>query len=351
MKINDLLTIARERRTSDVHITAARNPVFRIDGTLTETEFTVTPEQKEALIRDMLTPAQNKALDNGEDVDMAYTMEGNLRHRVNVFHQQKALACVIRVINSHTPTFDELNTPEAIRKLVDEPRGLILVTGPTGSGKSTTLAAMINHINNTRACHILTAEDPVEYVYKQNKSLIHQRDVGFDVPSFSHALRSAMREDPDVILVGEMRDYETISAAVTAAETGHLVLSTLHTTGAASTVDRIIDVFPPHNQQQIRTQLASVLKGVITQTLVPKATGTGRVAAFEIMLGSDAVLNLIRENKCHQLNSTIQTNSKSGMVLLDNYLAELVRKGTIKLNDALEKVHNRPEFMAEVQRV
>ena len=197
----------------------------------------------------------------------------------------------------------------------------------------------------------MTIEDPVEYVYKQKNSLIHQRNVGEDIDSFSSALRSAMREDPDVILVGEMRDFETISAAVTAAETGHLVLSTLHTTGAAMTVDRIIDVFPPHNQQQIRTQLASVLKGIVTQTLVPRAQGKGRVAAFEIMLGSDAVLTLIRENKGHQLNSIIQTNQKQGMILLDSYLANLVRDGTIRIEDALEKVNNRPEFMSEVQRL
>ncbi|MCL2203027.1 MAG: type IV pilus twitching motility protein PilT [Defluviitaleaceae bacterium] len=351
MTIADLMRTARERRASDIHLTKARNPIFRIDGTLQETEFALSPQEKVALILSMLGDAQREAVHNGQDVDMSYTIDDNLRHRVNIFHQQNALACVIRIINANTPTFEELNTPEAIRKLVDEPRGLILVTGPTGSGKSTTLAAMIDYINTHRACHILTVEDPVEYVYTQKKALIHQRDVGHDVPSFSAALRSAMREDPDVILVGEMRDYETISAAVTAAETGHLVLSTLHTTGAASTVDRIIDVFPPHNQQQIRTQLAAVLKGVITQTLVPKASGQGRVAAFEIMLGTDAVLNLIRENKGHQLNSTIQTGTKQGMVLLDNYLASLVRNGTIKLDAALEKVHNRAEFMSEVQRV
>ncbi|MCL2085023.1 MAG: PilT/PilU family type 4a pilus ATPase, partial [Oscillospiraceae bacterium] len=237
-----------------------------------------------------------------------------------------------------------------LRTLPDEPRGLILVTGPTGSGKSTTLAAMVDYINTNRACHILTVEDPVEYRYTQKKSLIHQRDVGSDVGSFADALRSAMREDPDVILVGEMRDYETISAAVTAAETGHLVLSTLHTTGAAMTVDRIIDVFPPHSQQQIRTQLASVLKGIVTQTLLPKAAGKGRVAAFEIMIGVDSVLNLIRENKGHQLNSTIQTGAKQGMVLLDMYLADLVAKGVVTREAALEKAGNKAEFLSAVGR-
>jgi len=316
-----------------------------------ETEFEMTNQEKENLVMSMMSEEQRGLINQGKDVDMCFTMDNGWRQRVNVFRQQKHLTCVMRIINDKIPTFEELNLPEVLRELVREPRGLILVTGPTGSGKSTTLAAMVDYINSNYARHILTAEDPVEYVYTPKKSLIHQRDVGVDVASFESALRSAMREDPDVILIGEMRDYETISAAVTAAETGHLVLSTLHTTGAASTIDRIIDVFPPHNQQQIRTQLASVLKGVVTQTLVPTANGQGRVAAFEIMIGTDAVLNLIRENKGHQLNSTIQTGSKAGMILLDTYLATLVRNGTIKMNDALEKVGDKQTFMAEASRV
>jgi twitching motility protein PilT len=351
MDINELIMTARKRRASDIHITCERKPIFRIDGILEETEFYLKPEEKYALIVSMLDEQQREALDNGDDVDMCYAIEGNLRHRVNVFRQQQKLACVIRVINDTIPTFEELNLPPILKRLSDEPRGLVLVTGPTGSGKSTTLAAMVDYINSNRACHILTIEDPVEYVYTQKKSLIHQRDVGVDVKSFAASLRSAMREDPDVILVGEMRDYETIAAAVTAAETGHLVLSTLHTTGAAMTIDRIIDVFPPHNQQQIRTQLASVLKGVVTQTLLPKAEGKGRVAAFEIMLGTDAVLNLIRENKCHQLNSTIQTSSKQGMVLLDSSLAALVRSGVVRREHAMEKANDKAEFAAEAARM
>ncbi|MCL2350061.1 MAG: type IV pilus twitching motility protein PilT [Defluviitaleaceae bacterium] len=333
-----------------MHMTVSRNIVFRIDGSLVETEFALTPEQKRALIYAMMDDNQKAALDRGEDVDMCYTHETGLRQRVNVFWQQRQIAAVMRVINDNIPTFEQLNLPEPLRQLASEPRGLVLVTGPTGSGKSTTLAAMIDYVNTNFARHILTVEDPVEYVYTNKKSLIHQRDIGVDVPSFSSALRSAMREDPDVILIGEMRDYETISAAITAAETGHLVLSTLHTTGAASTVDRIIDVFPPHNQQQIRTQLANNLKGVITQTLVPKVGG-GRVAAFEIMMGTDAVLNLIRENKGHQLNSTIQTSSKQGMILLDTYLSNLVKRGQIRIEDALEKVNDKQAFMAEVGRM
>lgn len=351
MDIKELIMAARQSRASDIHITFARNPVFRIDGTLIETEYALNPDQKRWLIASMLDDDQRGRMDDGEDVDLCYALDGGLRHRVNIYHQQRRLAATIRIINDNTPTFEELALPPVLRTLADEPRGLILVTGPTGSGKSTTLAAMVDYINQNMACHILTVEDPVEYVYTQKKALIHQRDVGVDVGSFADALRSAMREDPDVILVGEMRDYETISAAITAAETGHLVLSTLHTTGAAMTIDRIIDVFPPHNQQQIRTQLASVLKGVITQTLLPKATGKGRMAAFEIMLGTDAVLNLIRENKCHQLNSTIQTSARQGMVLLDAYLAELVRRGAITREAAMEKANNKAEFLSAVGRV
>jgi len=252
LDIAGLIMDARGRRVSDIHITADRNPVFRIDGTLVETEFALSGEEKDRLIFSMLDAKQRSKLEGGEDVDLSYTHDGKLRQRVNVFRQQKKLAAVIRIINENTPTFEQLNLPEVLRSLADEPRGLVLVTGPTGSGKSTTLAAMIDYINQNRACHILTIEDPVEYVYKQKKALIHQRDIGSDCPSFSAALRGAMREDPDVILVGEMRDYETIAAAVTAAETGHLVFSTLHTTGASSTVDRIIDVFPPHNQHRKR---------------------------------------------------------------------------------------------------
>jgi twitching motility protein PilT len=351
MHINQLLSTARTERASDVHITAARNPLFRIDGTLHETEYALSIDEKRALIFSLLTEKQRKRVEEGGDVDTSYETENGLRHRVNVFHQQQRLAAAIRLLNDKIPTFDELGLPEALRDLANEPRGLILVTGPTGSGKSTSLAAMIDCVNSRRACHILTIEDPVEYVYTQKKALIHQRNVGEDVDSFSTALRSAMREDPDVILVGEMRDFETISAAVTAAETGHLVLSTLHTTGAAMTVDRIIDVFPPHSQHQIRTQLAGVLKGVITQTLIPKASGTGRVAAFEIMIGTDAVCTMIREGKGHQLNSVIQTSTRSGMVLLDDYLANLVRSGVISRDHAIEKATNKTELLSSISRL
>jgi len=349
--INELLSTARSRRASDVHITSERNPLFRIDGLLHETEYALDIDEKRDLILSLLTDKQRKTAEGGGDVDTSYETEGGMRHRVNVYHQQQRIAAAIRLLNDRIPTFEELGLPEPLRALADEPRGLILVTGPTGSGKSTTLAAMIDHVNSGRACHILTIEDPVEYVYTQKKAMIHQRNVGEDVDNFTSALRSAMREDPDVILVGEMRDFETISAAITAAETGHLVLSTLHTTGAAMTVDRIIDVFPPHSQHQIRTQLASVLKGVVTQTLLPRASGTGRIAAFEIMIGTDAVSTMIRESKGHQLNSVIQTGARQGMILLDDYLANLVRDGVVTRDAALERAANKTEFLSAISRL
>ncbi|MCL1819033.1 MAG: type IV pilus twitching motility protein PilT [Oscillospiraceae bacterium] len=350
MNISELIIAGRQARASDIHITMDKNPLFRVDGVLRETDYALSKEEKGQMIRSMMDNKQLARFDGGEDVDMSYAVSGNLRQRVNVYRQQKKITASIRIINENIPTFDELQLPEVLRQLADEPRGLILVTGPTGSGKSTTLAAMIDYINQSRACHIITIEDPVEYVYTHKKSLVHQRDVGEDVSSFGAALRSSLREDPDVILVGEMRDFETITAAVTAAETGHLVLSTLHTIGAANTIDRIIDVFPPHSQQQIRTQLAAILKGIVTQTLLPRASGVGRTAAFEIMLGTDAILNLIRENKGHQINSAIQTGGRQGMILLDTFLSNLVMQGTVTKEAALEHANNKLEMINNLSR-
>lgn len=350
MQIAALLDYAREQKCSDVHITAERNPIFRRDGVLKESTFALSLEEKEQLIYEMLTNEQRHQLDAGADLDFGFSLGGLRRHRVNAYWQQGRLTAAIRIINDAIPSIDDLRLPPVLKRLADEPRGLVLVTGPTGSGKSTTLAAMIDYINSTKARHILTIEDPIEYVYSHKKSMIHQREVGRDVKSFEAALRSSLREDPDIILVGEMRDYETISAAITAAETGHLVLSTLHTIGAADTIDRIIDVFPPHNQQQIRTQLAAALKGVVTQQLLPLSSGQGRVAAFEIMTGTDAVLNLIRENKCHQLENTIQMSGKAGMVTLDSYIAALVHQGQVSLEEAMEKVKNKVEFAALIRQ-
>lgn len=335
MTIHELVINARARKCSDVHISSGLPTVFRINGKLIDCGFDIQPNEAENMIFSLLNEKQKKELDSGNDVDFAFETHDGYRQRVNVFRYKGKYAATIRLLNDYIPSLSELNLPDVLQSLADEPRGLILVTGPTGSGKSTTLAAMIDHINHTRSEHILTVEDPIEYVYKQDKATIHQREVGQDVSSFAAALRSALREDPDIILVGEMRDYETISAAVTAAETGHLVMSTLHTIGAAQTIDRIIDSCPSEKQGQIRTQLASIIKGVITQSLIPKTDGTGRIAATEILVGTDAACNLIRENKCHQLNTVMQSGRTLGMHTLNNDLARLVTTGLITRENAL----------------
>ncbi|MEG0074825.1 MAG: type IV pilus twitching motility protein PilT [Eubacterium sp.] len=340
----ELINYGRQENCSDIHLTAALSPVFRHNGELVPGPFKLSGDEIEKIIIDMLNERDREKLKKGMDADFCYETPEGLRQRVNVYHQQGELCAAVRLLNDTIPTFKELHLPPIIRKLSCEPRGLILITGPTGSGKSTTLAAMLDYINQNMAKHILTIEDPVEYRHFHKKSIVHQREVGVDVDSFSNALRSSLREDPDVILVGEMRDYETISAAVTAAETGHLVLSTLHTIGAANTIDRIIDVFPPHSQQQIRTQLASTLKGVITQQLVPLATGEGRMAALEVMTGTDAVLNLIRESKTHQLGSVMQTGSKDGMNTLNSHLAKLVKENQISFDVGLQWASDKNEF-------
>lgn len=344
MTLPQLIACARENRCSDLHLTPGLPPVFRRVGRLEYSRFEVTPEEIQTLILSMTDSTQREALNRGEDQDFTYVTPDGSRQRVNIYHQQGALCAAIRIINEEILTLEQLGMPPILQRLADEPRGMVLVTGPTGSGKSTTLAAMIDYVNQRKNCHIITIEDPVEYVYSQKCAMIHQRELGRDVKSFSDALRSAMREDPDVILVGEMRDYETISAAVTAAETGHLVFSTLHTTGAAKTIDRIIDVFPPHNQGQIRVQLSGVLKGVISQLLLPEATGKGRVAALEVLTGTDAALNLIRDNKCHQLTSVMQTSMREGMQTLNANLASLVKSGRITRETAEQSSSNIGEL-------
>lgn len=344
MTILDLVNYGRENDCSDIHLTEKLPPVFRKNGQLIKSPFETTPEEIEKLIFSLLDEKEKNRLLAGEDLDFCYVTPEGLRQRVNVYKQQGAYAVALRLLNDRIPSFEDLKLPPIIKKLANEPRGLILVTGPTGSGKSTTLAAMIDYINVNKSKHILTIEDPVEYLHTHKNCVVHQREVGTDVDSFSGALRSSLREDPDVILVGEMRDFETISAAVTAAETGHLVLSTLHTIGAANTIDRIIDVFPPHSQQQIRTQLASVLKGVITQQLLPLATGEGRMAALEVLIGTDAVLNLVRENKTHQLASVMQTGGRDGMNTLNAHLAQLVRDQKVAHDVAFEWASDKQEF-------
>lgn len=326
--LDQILNHARSLNYSDVHLGGGTTIMMRENGVLFPYEHSYSSQDIVRMILSMLDEKQQNALHEGKDVDMVY-VENNHRYRVNVFRERGELCAALRVIYDKIRNMDELSMPTAIRQLTEDKRGLVLITGPTGSGKSTTLAALIDAINENRKCHILTIEDPIEYVYQQKQSLIHQREIGMDVNSFDTALKSALREDPDVILVGEMRDYETIQAVLTLAETGHLVFSTLHTIGAAKTIDRIVDVFPPHKQEQIRTQLSGVLNAVVTQQLVPTADGKGRVAAYEIMINTPAIANLIRENKGHQINSVIQTNTQHGMISLNMNLASLVRQGKI----------------------
>ncbi|MDL2234873.1 type IV pilus twitching motility protein PilT [Christensenellaceae bacterium OttesenSCG-928-L17] len=344
VSIETLVEFARANDCSDIHITSELPPIFRRMGKLTKGPFECSKEESRALILSMLTMPQQEELAKGHDLDFGFADKNGKRQRVNVFHQQGELAAAIRVLRDDIPTLKDLNLPPVIEMLAEQPRGLVLVTGPTGSGKSTTLAAMIDHINRTRKAHIITIEDPVEYIHPHKGCLVHQRELHRDVESFASALRSAMREDPDVILVGEMRDYETISAAVTAAETGHLVFSTLHTTSASQTLDRIVDVYPPHSQGQIRSQLSGVFRGVISQTLLPRADGNGRTVATEILIGTDGVLNMLREGKFHQLVSAMQSGGASGMHTLAGDLAQKVRAGIITREVAEQAVSNKQEL-------
>ena len=341
--IQNIIETGRQMRASDVHISEGLPMMFRIDGTILEAPIQMSGSETAQAILSMLDGGQAERLNAGEDLDFSVELPGGERQRVNVFRQQNKLAATIRLLNNHIPTLQELKLPPVLQKLAEEPRGLVLVTGPTGSGKSTTLAAMIDYINQKRAQHIITIEDPIEYVYERKLALIHQRETGRDVTDFASALRSALREDPDIILVGEMRDYETISAALTAAETGHLVLSTLHTTGAAQTIDRIIDACPTGSQNQVRTQLAGVLKAVVTQCLIPKQTG-GRIAATEILLGTDAAMNLVRENKCHQLGSVMQSGRALGMHSLNSELARLAGEGVISREYAYQYSNDKRDL-------
>lgn len=344
MRIDGLIMNARQMRCSDIHISVGMPLMFRINGELQKIDMALTDGDILSMLVEMISDDDRDKLEDGIDLDFAIcTPDGN-RQRVNVFKQDGKLAATIRLLNSDIPNLESLGLPRVLSELANRPRGLILVTGPTGSGKSTTLAAMIDQVNSSKAEHIITIEDPIEYKYQEKRALVHQREVGRDVVDFASALRSALREDPDIILVGEMRDYETISAALTAAETGHLVMSTLHTTGAAQTIDRIIDACPAAIQNQIRTQLAGVLNGVITQCLIPNARGNGRVAATEILIGTDAVCNLIRENKCHQLGSLMQQGSNFGMHTLNGDLSRLVESGIITKEMAFKYSNDRTEL-------
>ena len=345
--IEELLKVLVENNGSDLHISSSLPPCMRVDGKLKRMDYPpLTPEQVESLLFPMLSNEQRRRLEQEWELDFSYGIEGLSRFRVNFYKDKGNYAAAFRTITSTVPSFEKLGLPEIVRTTAERPRGLILVTGPTGSGKSTTLAAMIDYINSTRHEHILTIEDPIEFVHTSKSSIIHQRELGMDTRSFANALKSALREDPDIILVGEMRDHETIALALTAAETGHLVFGTLHTSSASQTVDRIIDVFPEGQQQQIRVQLANSLVAVFAQTLLPKiqpdGTKKGRVMAQEIMIVIPAIANLIREAKAAQIYSTIQMNQGLGMQTLEMALANLYKEKLITLEDALSKT-SRPD--------
>jgi len=347
--IDELFKIMVEQGASDLHITSGAPPYLRLHGGLVPMNYKdLTNQDVQGLIFEILTEKQKKTFVEKWELDLAYTIDGVGRFRVNVFMQRKGLAAVMRVIPEKIKTPQELNLPPSILDLIDCHKGLILVTGPTGSGKSTTLASLIHHINMTQDSHIITVEDPIEFVHNNIKSVVNQREVGSHTKTFSNALKAALREDPDIMLVGELRDLETISLALTAAETGHLVFGTLHTNSAAKTIDRIIDVFPEGQQSQIRTMLAESLRGVIAQTLFKRKDGQGRIAAYEIMRGTKAISNLIRENKIHQIASQIQMGTKHGMILFEKYVDDLVKKNLINKADALSFL-GKDEEAAEQQ--
>jgi twitching motility protein PilT len=347
MILEDLLSQVFERGASDLHLSPGLPPVLRVDGNLVRMESKpLSREDCQRIIFSMLTNEQRRVLEQNWDLDCSYGVAGMGRFRVNVYKDRGTYAAALRTIRAEVPTFDQLALPPIVKEISDRPKGLILVTGPTGSGKSTTLAAMIDYINSTKPHHILTVEDPIEFLHTSKRGVIHQRELGQDTRSFDNALRAALREDPDVILVGEMRDLETIRLALTAAETGHLVMGTLHTSSAMQTVDRIVDVFPPEQQQQIRVQLSNSLAAVFSQALLPRINTlkekVGRTMALEIMIITPAIANLIREGKTAQIYSSIQTGAQYNMQTMESSLKELYQKGHVTFEDALSKT-SRPE--------
>ncbi len=335
IQLENALELATKRRASDVHFSVGRPIMIRVDGTLLQlNDDILKPNDIKEAFTPILTDTQREKVETLGEVDFAYSLKGVGRFRLNVFKQRGTYAASLRLLPFQIPSPESLGIPEAVINTTTKKRGLVLVTGPTGSGKSTTLASLLNVINTRYAGHIITLEDPIEYLHKSKKSIVNQREIGLDTKGYASALRAALRQDPDIILVGEMRDLDTIGTAVTAAETGHLVFSTLHTMGAASTIDRIIDVFPPHQQGQIRVQLASVLECVVSQALLPTEVG-GRVAAFEVMVANSAIRNLIRESKSYQIPSMMQTNRKAGMITLDDSLYELFVQRKVSAETAL----------------
>lgn len=349
MAIENILNYAIEKEASDIHLTVGRPASVRLHGDIVSIDDHVLgPSDTESLAREVTSEEQRKRIEEVGGIDFGFSYGDRARFRVSCFKQQGSFAMVLRQLPSKFYSFEQIGLPLQLQSLLNRPRGLILVTGPTGSGKTTSLATMLNFINQNMAKHIITAEDPIEFVHPHQKSIVTQREVGEDVTSFSEAIVKALRQDPDVILVGEMRDIHTMEAAISAAETGHLVFSTLHTTGAARTVDRIIDVFPSHQQDQIRIQLAATIVAVVSQTLLQRLDGKGRVCAFEIMIATPAIRNLIRENKTYQITSEIQTGAKYGMKALDDHLKDLYQAGVIGYDAMLEKAQDPKELESRV---
>jgi len=349
LHIDDMVRETVDRGASDLHLTVALPPVFRIDGNLVRGPYLpLTPADTQRLVYDVLTTEQIQWFEKTHELDLSYTVNGVGRLRVNVYKQRGSVGAALRVIPNEIPSLEQLGLPPVLRKLCNKNSGLVLVTGPTGSGKSTTIASMIDVINNEREVHIMTIEDPIEYLHRHKRCMVNQRELNFDTDSFENALRAVLREDPDIILVGEMRDLETISAAVTLAETGHLVFGTLHTRNAPQTVERVVDVFPPYQQDQIKVQLSNTVEGIIAQQLIPRIGG-GRVAAVEVLIATSAIRNLIREGKSHQIYSAIETGGEHSMQTMDKALAELHRTGRITLQDAQVRAIDLENFKRVVQ--
>jgi twitching motility protein PilT len=345
LHIDELLHIVVDRNASDLHICTQSEPVIREDGALKRLNFEkFNAQDTQRMMYDILSDENINRFETTLELDFSYTLPRRARFRVNLYRDRGACAAAFRLIPQKIPTVRDLNLPPILEMLTEKPRGLILVTGPTGSGKSTSLAAMINHINTSRAVHIITIEDPIEYLHAHKLSVINQRELGADTKSFANALRASLREDPDVLLVGEMRDIDTISLAITAAETGHLVFATLHTNNAAESVDRMIDVFPPGQQEQIRVQLSNNLQAIVSQQLMPRAGAPGRVPAIEVMVASPAIRNLIREAKTHQIQSMIQTSGNMGMITMDQSLRDLYIKGWTTLEECMSRANNTEEL-------
>ncbi len=343
MDLVDILVEVLEREASDLHIVVGSPPLLRMQGLLQPLDAPkLTGPQTRELVYSILTQDQRQRLENDWDIDFSYSVPGRARFRVNAYFQRNSVGAAFRLIPVNIKTIDELGLPRSVHQFAQKPRGFIIVTGPTGCGKSTTLAAIIDEINETRTEHIMTIEDPIEFLHRHKRCVVNQREIGTDAQSFGRALRAALRQDPDVILVGEMRDTETIATALTAAETGHLVLATLHTQDAPKTIDRIIDVFPPHQQEQVRVQLATTVMGIVTQQLLPTRDGRGRVVACEVLVPTPAVRNLIREGKTHQIYSVMQTGSQFGMQTMDTALVDLVRRGMIT-RELAERRSSTPE--------